>query len=179
MKIKAVGDGIATFSVSPKEERDLHRVAGEAPKADWGVYWKGPKDGAWWDAWKKATPHTQGRPEIAVGEVFDVTEGHLALLRRSYTGWQYCEFGATEINPKRPYGNSDVICDIAEIVDGVRTEEPTPEAAARYARLHRETEFCIQILLQLHCITVGSYRNIGDPLFPEWEEFEHAPEVSP
>jgi hypothetical protein len=47
---------------------------------------------------------------------FTVTEDHLKLLRRAYIGWDDCEFGAPGIDPKRPYGNSDVIGDIAEIL---------------------------------------------------------------
>lgn len=39
------------------------------------------------------------------------------LLTRSYWEWEYCETGAPAINPKRPYGNSDVPEDIREILD--------------------------------------------------------------
>ena len=30
--------------------------------------------------------------------------------------WRDCEYGAPEINPKRPYGNSSVELDICEIL---------------------------------------------------------------
>ena len=48
-----------------------------------------------------------------------LTEEHIKLLRNMYVGWGYCEFGAPEIDPKRPYGNSHVIGDIHTILTGV------------------------------------------------------------
>ena len=51
-----------------------------------------------------------------VGAKFEVTEQHLVLARHMYVGWQNCEFGAPEIDPKRPYGNSDVEDDICKIL---------------------------------------------------------------
>jgi hypothetical protein len=47
---------------------------------------------------------------------FTLTENHLKLLQKMWVGWSTCEFGAPEIDPKRPYGNSDVIGDIHEIL---------------------------------------------------------------
>jgi len=48
--------------------------------------------------------------------IFEVKKEHLALLKRMCVGWQNCEFGALEIDPKRPYGNSDVLQDMIEII---------------------------------------------------------------
>lgn len=53
-------------------------------------------------------------------ETFVMKPEHLKLLRNFRVGWQNCEFGAPEINPKRPYGNSDVIQDMIEIF-GLKT----------------------------------------------------------
>jgi hypothetical protein len=49
-------------------------------------------------------------------DTFTMSEHHLALLRRSYI-----EEGdnAAEVNQKRPYGNSDIITDVAEIISGI------------------------------------------------------------
>jgi len=38
------------------------------------------------------------------------------LLKNFQVRWNDCEFGAPEINPKRPYGNSDVEQDMLEIL---------------------------------------------------------------
>ena len=40
---------------------------------------------------------------------FEVKEEHLKLLRNMSVEWNNGEFGAPEINPKRPYGNGGVI----------------------------------------------------------------------
>jgi hypothetical protein len=42
------------------------------------------------------------------------TVDHLTLLSQSCWDWNDCEFGAASMNPKRPYGNSDVEDDLAE-----------------------------------------------------------------
>ena len=49
-------------------------------------------------------------------EIFTVTEDHLKLIKNFCVGWQDCDFGAPEIDPKHPYGNSSVCSDIANIL---------------------------------------------------------------
>lgn len=39
---------------------------------------------------------------------------HLALLAESCWSWNEAEFGAASMDPKRPYGNSDVEDDLAD-----------------------------------------------------------------
>lgn len=83
---------------------------------------------------------------------FTLTQDHLTLLQHAFVGWQDCETGAPEIDPKRPYGNSDVPSDVAEllgkpalvddegdIIDEDRVEEMD--------RLHRETQIALQVIL--------------------------------
>lgn len=94
-------------------------------------------------------------------ETFTVTHDHLKLLRMMYVGWQDCEYGAPEINPKRPYGNSDVEGDIAEILGWAYEEDEyygLPEDLRGEARdLHRQMQTVLQILLcNLH-IYPGKY----------------------
>jgi hypothetical protein len=47
---------------------------------------------------------------------FEIKPQHLKLLQRFNVGWDDCEFGAPEIDPKRPYGNSSVHQDMLEIL---------------------------------------------------------------
>src|SRR4028118_696601 len=47
---------------------------------------------------------------------FELTADHIKLIRRMNVGWQSCEAGAPEIDPKRPYGNSCMVGDVAEIL---------------------------------------------------------------
>lgn len=91
-------------------------------------------------------------------ERFELTTDHLKLLRRMNVGWSNCEFGAPEIDPKRPYGNSDVLMDIAEILDEPVFESAggdrhlNPEQADRFERLHRETQTALQL-----CLSSGAF----------------------
>ena len=45
-----------------------------------------------------------------------INSNHLELLSQLRWEWDDCEYGAPAVNPKRPYGNSDVEEDIAEIL---------------------------------------------------------------
>ena len=86
---------------------------------------------------------------------FTVTEEHLRLLRRAYVFWDEIEFGAPGIDAKRPYGNSNVYGDIAEVLglvhgdwqDEVEEDWPPPELEWRLLRLHVETAIALQIAL--------------------------------
>jgi hypothetical protein len=96
---------------------------------------------------------------------FTVTDEHLRLLRRAHVSWDETEFGAPGINPKRPYGNSNVYGDIAEIlgvVDGewqdeVEDDWPPPELEWRFLRLHVETAIALQIGLATGEFRAGRY----------------------
>ncbi len=90
--------------------------------------------------------------------VFILTDDHLTLLRNAYVQWDDCETGAPAIDPKRPYGNSSVVQDIAEIlkVDQPPYDtEPYDEAADRLLGLHRETETALQVILATGSFTTG------------------------
>ncbi len=84
---------------------------------------------------------------------------HIKLLERAYIGWEDCEFGAPAIDCKRPYGNSDVVGDIAEILgwqynhDDVLTKEQIGYAH----QLHRETQVALQIIVQHFKVPWGTY----------------------
>ena len=103
----------------------------------------------------------------AVSE-FTVTEDHLKLLRHVYLYWDYGEgYGAPAINPKKPYGNSDVERDIAEILDAPDSDwewdeddeylDLTPEARERFTRLHVETMIVLHIVLAAGQFRPGRY----------------------
>jgi hypothetical protein len=103
---------------------------------------------------------------------FEITEDHLRLLRAAYVGWDDCEFGAPSIDPKRPYGNSYVLGDIAEIVDPdeyARRGEISDEAVEDYMeeredtfrRLHAETQTVLQIALSTGQFKAGTYSTHG------------------
>jgi hypothetical protein len=117
------------------------------------------------------------RGGIELSDRFTFTESHAKLLQRAYIGWQSCETGAPEIDPKRPYGNSSVALDVAEILEipphaacrkcGEACERCddegsgyTREQREMLMRVHRETEFALQIVLQ-HGYRCGVYERAG------------------
>ena len=112
---------------------------------------------------------------------FIITENHLKLLKNMYVDWNDCEFGAPRINPKRPYGNSNVVDDIAEILNIKKTKENVrdydKEEASEYSdkneyieelewneeiynkfnKLHKEMQIVLQICLCLGKFKTGNF----------------------
>ena len=95
-----------------------------------------------------------------MARTFVLTDEHLKLLRAMCVGWQDCEYGAPEIDPKRPYGNSSVECDIHEILTDERDYELTEAQRERYAQLHRETQIALEIMLQCGELRPGTYDDV-------------------
>jgi hypothetical protein len=89
-------------------------------------------------------------------QTFRLTAEHIALLRNMYVGWNNCETGAPEIDPKRPYGNSDVAADIHELLT-CESAELTDEEEEKYLALHRETESALKVFLNNAKIEPGVY----------------------
>lgn len=100
---------------------------------------------------------------------FTVLPEHLALLRAANVDWSDTEFGAPRIDPKRPYGNSSVLSDIAAIVNPAFAEM-TAAAAEDWLdcygdgleRLHRETETVLRIGLHTGRFEPGEYVLVGE-----------------
>jgi len=115
--------------------------------------------------------------EVRDASTFTMTNDHLTLLRNACVEWQDCETGAPAIDPKRPYGNSSVGCDVAEILgwkpDG---DDDGPDYYSEHqlrlaSQLHRETETALQIILTTGRMQMGVYRateNYGRGK-PSWE----------
>lgn len=100
---------------------------------------------------------------------FTLTEDHIKLLRKMNVGWNDAEFGAPEIDPKRPYGNSQVYFDIAEHLGVVIPEEDkefSDDEKAEMLKLHQETEMALQIVLRTGAFTPGVY--VADKYRRDW-----------
>lgn len=97
---------------------------------------------------------------------FNLLPEHITLLRNSYTSWDNCEFGATQIDPKRPYGNSDVYSDIYELLypedkDRISNDDGpgfSDDELDYMLKLHKETETALQIVLRTGQFKPGKYR---------------------
>ena len=102
---------------------------------------------------------------------FEFTEQHLALMRRMFLTWWNCEFGAPAIDPKRPYGNSYVLYDMAELLgipvpNSDNDEKFAPEVEERLRELHKEMQIAISIMLRCGSIQIGKY--ICEAYSSEW-----------
>lgn len=122
-------------------------------------------------------------------ETFEILPEHLTLLQNMYVGWQDCEYGAPEIDPKRPYGNSDVEGDILEILAGQRNTsknlrkitiagveykigengEISDNLRSELSRLHHETETALQLCLKFGEFKTGTFKRKN-----AWSEWERA-----
>jgi len=97
-------------------------------------------------------------------ETLLVTDKHLKLLKRMYVGWNTAYFGAPEIDPKRPYGNSDIYDDINEVAEFGYSHEDwenyTDEQYQIMDKLHADMEYCLQILINNLSIDEGWYEQV-------------------
>jgi len=87
---------------------------------------------------------------------FELKPEHIALLRSAYWNYQNCEYGAPEIDPKRPYGNSDVEGDVREILNLPDLSDEEADA------LHHETVTAIEVILSTKTFEPGVYERRGD-----------------
>jgi hypothetical protein len=96
---------------------------------------------------------------------FTVTEDHIKLLPHLWFGYDaYTEFGAPEVDPKRPYGNSDVYGDIAELLEIQGNEDSwgdiefTTEQRSYMLRVHRDMETVLNIMVRNNGVEPGVYK---------------------
>ena len=120
-----------------------------------------------------------------MSDEFILTDDHLALLHRMYVGYDNCcETGAPVVDPKRPYGNSDVVYDVMEIL-GIKPLgdpddhpddplSPSDEQIAEAYALHEETEEALQIVLCTMSFRPGVYRKKEHYDSRSWEFIREA-----
>ena len=109
---------------------------------------------------------------------FTLTEDHVKLLTsgRVGVGWQDCETGAPEIDPKRPYGNSNVAEDVAEILgwelEGDDGYEPVLSRKQREAAMaiHRSTRIALEVILSAKTFEPGVYE--ASAYSSKWRQVE-------
>lgn len=117
-------------------------------------------------------------------EHFEVRPEHIKLLRTTYVSWCNTEFGAAEItikiniDPKRPYGNSDVLGDIAEVLgydftqymdeDDPNIDDVPNETLEELNLWHEGTKNALQIFLDTGEMKPGLYRR--EKWVGKWEK---------
>jgi len=93
--------------------------------------------------------------------VFTITENHLNLLKRLNVEWYDCEFGAPCIDPKRPYGNSNVESDIYEM---------TKMKGDKALFIHKEMQIVLQIIFATGLIETGDYEKQDQYDYQSWQK---------
>lgn len=125
------------------------------------------------DMYKSVKKEVDSLRRMKEGELFHVNEDHLKLLKNSRVSWCYDEFGAPEIDPKRPYGNSNVLNDIKEILGHIKEGQLSPKERQLqeklYLALHVETMLALQIVLSVGKVEIGIYRKMSD-YGQDWEK---------
>ncbi len=108
----------------------------------------------------------RGQTLYSNNKTFEVTVEHLALLPHFWVGWEDCEYGAPAIDPKRPYGNSDVDHDIHEILGWPMEDDSWGDPVVdkeKSRALHEEMQTVLQILISNNRtgISAGTYKCEG------------------
>jgi hypothetical protein len=94
---------------------------------------------------------------------FELTEIHIKLLQGMYVYFDDFGYdGAPAVDLKRPYGNSDTVGDVYEILYGEQWdydeyEEMPDEVISEMLKLHRETGTALQIVLYTKSFEPGIY----------------------
>ena len=108
-----------------------------------------------------------------MAENFRLTEDHLKLLKRMYIRWGDDAYdGAPAVDIKRPYGNGNVWRDVAEVIGICPEEDDDGEkhfprgTREKCMKLHRETEFALQIVMQHQSFELGEF--VRDESWHHW-----------
>ena len=95
---------------------------------------------------------------------FTLTAEHIKLVSHFNIDWNDAETGAPSVDPKRPYGNSRVACDIYEILNGEvvgransKKEGLSDTEEQALLKLHQETKDALQVILATKSFTPGVY----------------------
>lgn len=104
---------------------------------------------------------------------FEITENHIKLLRHMNVSWWGCEFGAPSIDCKRPYGNSDVVSDICEILgwDFDANDAKYNQVHEAALAIHKEMDLVLQIVLvNLRLALAGEYQQTKPYDYRSWQQ---------
>ncbi len=94
---------------------------------------------------------------------FILTQDHITLLRHANVSWNGMEFGAPGIDPKRPYGNGDVVSDVARLlnIEPIPTDDGETHwplgTTGRVNAIHQELLMALQVVLTSGEFVPGRY----------------------
>jgi len=103
-------------------------------------------------------------------KVFELKEEHFKLLGNAYFQWNNCEYGAPEIDPKRPFGNSGrhtILLEMAKLLNletfkDMNCEDNITKEQAKYLeKIWHETPTALRIIHRHRTFTPGTYEATG------------------
>ncbi len=110
--------------------------------------------------------------------IFELTENHLKLFKRMNIRWNDNAYdGSPEVDIKRPYGNSNVFGDIAEILEIKLFEDfngekyMSPEQEKYIENIHREMGIALQIVVCCCSFELGKYQRSQNYL-NDWKKVD-------
>jgi hypothetical protein len=93
---------------------------------------------------------------------FELKEEHIKLLSNFNIYWVDNSYdGAPGVYPKKPYGNSNVMRDVAKIVGEDYCEDNDIEQIKRLYKWHTETEIALTVVLQAKSFEPGIYQSVN------------------
>lgn len=116
------------------------------------------------------------RRELKKKMEFEITENHLKLAKNFVVDWCYDEYGAPCIDPKRPYGNSDVDVDISEILSvELESKEdgyyiPSEKQSSKFRNIYEEMMLVLEIWFTIGQIKTGKFYRNDEYDYRGWKE---------
>ena len=98
---------------------------------------------------------------ITTYDFFEVLPEHVTLLQHAKVTWYDAETGAPCIDPKRPYGVSDVVRHVLKLLNQIPSDysgEIDETMRDRAWQLHLGTEIALQIFLYTGAMKPGVYK---------------------
>ena len=96
-------------------------------------------------------------------QIFNLTRNHIKLVSNFFILWEDDYSGYPIVSPKRPYGNSNVIDDVLDILEW--ESDKKEEALA----IHKETAKALQVILATQRFIPGHYINIDKYKQLDWK----------
>ena len=97
-------------------------------------------------------------------KTFELKKEHLVLLKKSCWSWNDCEYGAPGMDCKRPFGNSGVDTDLAEILSKESPRCPhcneliDTAIQERNKAIYEELLIALEIICHTTSFELGLYR---------------------
>jgi hypothetical protein len=99
---------------------------------------------------------------------FEVKEEHIKLLKNARLEWSNIETSAPAIDPKRPYGNSFVVGDVAEILGIELGNEEYENKFYELMQFHYDTLTVLEIVISTGVLESGLY--CKEEVGSEWKK---------